>query len=230
MFEDVPEGDCVVVEYSAVEDCGSGDVEGGAELFEVVHEARGWLVLLEWGFVAVIDGDLVVVVCYDYSGVVVLDLEDPVVEPADVEVSRDHVFWSGRVNHFGLLVVLPAGACGNLVTFLKWIFLWEGFDMGGKDTIIDKEGPVMPTILAYHPTISVQTDDGPFLVTLLLAEWVTNDQLFGMIRRATGCNTWGELLSAKFNKAKLRQQEIEGITVQKSSASAQLMAGANTPI
>ena len=102
--------------------------------------------------------------------------------------------------------------------------------MVGKDTVINLEVPVMPSILAYHPTISVQTADGPYLVSLLLPDWIPNADLFNKIRRATGCRTWGELLTAKTNKSKLKSQDIEAINVIKSDRDAQLMAGADTPI
>jgi hypothetical protein len=102
--------------------------------------------------------------------------------------------------------------------------------MSVKDKSIIAEDQVMPSILAYHPTISVQTADGPFLVSLLLPDWISNAELFAKIRRATGCKTWGELLSARFHKAKLKSQEIEAITIVKSDRGAQLMAGSDTPI
>jgi hypothetical protein len=102
--------------------------------------------------------------------------------------------------------------------------------MAGKDTVINMEVPVMPSILAYHPTISVITDDGPYLVSLLLPDWVTNNELFNKIQRATGCRTWGELLTAKINKSKLKSQDIEALSIIKSDRDAQLMAGADTPI
>ena len=102
--------------------------------------------------------------------------------------------------------------------------------MGIKNTVIVTEKPVMPSILAYHPTISVQTDGGPFLVSLLLPDWISNDELFAKLRRATGCDTWGQLLSARFNKNKLASQEIEAISIVKSNRDGQLMAGFDTPI
>ena len=44
-------------------------------------------------------------------------------EPADIDVAGDDFFWSGRVNHFGLLVLLQAAFCGSCAVFLKSRFL-----------------------------------------------------------------------------------------------------------
>lgn len=102
--------------------------------------------------------------------------------------------------------------------------------MGVKDKVIVTEGPVMPSILAYHATVSVCTDGGPFLVSVMLPDWVSNTELFSKLRRATGCETWGEIVSACFNKSKLKSQNIDAITVVRSDRDAQLMAGSDTPL
>jgi len=54
--------------------------------------------------VSVVDFDVVFFICDYYSCVVVFYLEEPGVEPSDVEVAGDDVFWAGWVDHFGLLV------------------------------------------------------------------------------------------------------------------------------
>jgi len=100
----------------------------------------------------------------------------------------------------------------------------------GKDKSVIQEEPIMPSILAYHPTVSVQTADGPYLVTMLLSDWISNSELFSKVRSATGCATWGELVRARINKNKLKSQDIEDISIVKSSNRAELMAGADTPI
>ncbi len=88
----------------------------------------------------------------------------------------------------------------------------------------------MPSILAYHPSISVWTPDGPFIVTFLVSEWVSNDELFKRVRLASGCSTWGELIERGVSKAKLAANGLLGYNAVRSDKDAQLTAGADTPI
>jgi hypothetical protein len=103
--------------------------------------------------------------------------------------------------------------------------------MIGKDNNIALiEGSAMPSILAYHPSITVWTQDGRFLVTLMLSDWMSNDELFDRVRRASGCSTWGELIESGISKSKMIANGILGFNVVRSDIEGQLTAGADTPI
>lgn len=102
--------------------------------------------------------------------------------------------------------------------------------MARKDIVKGAEVVAMPSILAYHPTITVWTPDGPYLVSFLVDDWIPNDELFKRVRAASGCKTWGELIERGVAKQKLSANGLKGYSAIRSDKESQLTAGADTPI